>query len=478
MTCHALRFIICAILIVLTSHMPTARADLRAGAAKVDITPPMGVSLDGPISKPGPATSVHDPLHARALVLENDGTRIGIVVCDACMIGEEVFERAKEILHQEHNWETNHLMMSATHTHAAPRLIHISQSPSDDAYHKRVSELIAQAVVQATQALSPAELGYAAFDRGDLLACRRYLCREGSVGPNPFGEIGERIKSVAGRSTEVIEPAGPVDPQFSILSVRHTDGQPLCLLGNFSVHYNGGYESGAVSADYFGHFCQAIESRLTSDGKHPPVVGIMSNGTSGNTGSFQGHIKKFAPFEGMAFYGRMLAEEALAAIAGIDYQRDPMVSMLETEIELNLRRPSPARLAWAEELLADKTAKGPHQWSRIYAADAMYLHSLPPTKKLKLQAIRLGDVAIATCPCEVFAETGLWIKDNSPLAKTFTIELANGYGGYLPPREQHELGGYETWPARSSFLEVDADQKIRQSLLGLLNQSASLGASR
>ena len=58
----------------------TADAGLRAGAAKVDITPPMGVSLDGSISKNGPATSVHDPLHARALVLQEGDTNTSVAV--------------------------------------------------------------------------------------------------------------------------------------------------------------------------------------------------------------------------------------------------------------------------------------------------------------------------------------------------------------------------------------------------------------
>ena len=56
----------------------------------------------------------------------------------------------------------------------------------------------------------------------------------------------------------------------------------------------------------------------------------------------------------------------------------------------------------------------------------------------------------------MFVEIGLEIKKKSPLKPTFTIELANGYNGYLPTPEQHELGGYETWRARSSYLEVDA----------------------
>ena len=87
-----------------------------------------------------------------------------------------------------------------------------------------------------------------------------------------------------------------------------------------------------------------------------------------------------------------------------------------------------------------------------------------------MQAIRIGDIAITANPCETFASTGLQVKQASPFEKTINFELANGYGGYLPPREQHMLGGYETWPARSSFLDVDAEEQIRLELLRLLGE--------
>ena len=84
--------------------------------------------------------------------------------------------------------------------------------------------------------------------------------------------------------------------------------------------------------------------------------------------------------------------------------------------------------------------------------------------------MKISMIAVAAIPCEVFAETGLAIKKESPHPFTFTIELANGYGGYLPTREQHQLGGYETWPARSSFLEVEAESRIRKETLRLLGE--------
>mgnify|MGYP000981135279 CR=1 FL=1 len=84
-----------------------------------------------------------------------------------------------------------------------------------------------------------------------------------------------------------------------------------------------------------------------------------------------------------------------------------------------------------------------------------------------IAAIKLT-LTVAAIPCEVFVEIGLDLKKNAPLTRHFTISLANGYNGYLPTAEHHKLGGYETWRARSSYLEVEAADKITARLKAML----------
>jgi hypothetical protein len=117
-------------------------------------------------------------------------------------------------------------------------------------------------------------------------------------------------------------------------------------------------------------------------------------------------------------------------------------------------------------------AQGPAMRSpeEIYARETVLIDAYPPKVSLILQALRIGEIGIAAIPCEVFVEIGLEIKKQSPFATTFTTSLANGYNGYLPTPEHHRLGGYETWRARSSYLEVDASTRIVERLLGLLEQ--------
>ena len=453
---------------------PTARvrqgARLRAGAATVDITPKPGVSLDGTISKPGPVRRIHDRLHARTLVLDDGSTRLAIVLCDVCMIGRDVVDRAKELARRQTSIRPDHMLVAATHSHAVVRAIHVGRGPLDDEYHRLLAERIAASIRRAEEHLAPARIAWGSFDKPEYVRCRRSLCREGSVGKNPFGESGERVASVAMPKRNVIGPAGPTDPQFFILSVQHADGKPLAVLGNYSVHYCGGYQRGAVSADYFGWYARALEATLDAGPDHPPFVGMMSNGTSGNTGAIASGGKRWRPFEWMKVAGRALADQTVRTMRSFTYRSHVDLDAAQRELELGVRRPGAERVAWARAVLAQGKPPYPHHWTPIYARETLALADYPPRTKLVLQALRIGELGVAAVPCEVFAETGLAIKKASPLRATFTIELANGYGGYLPPPKQHRLGGYETWPARSSFLEVDAEPKIRDTVLELLHR--------
>ena len=132
------------ILVIALLMSAVASAEFAAGAAKVDVTPELGVSLDGPISKNGPVKSIHDRLHARALVLDDGDNRVALVVVDNCMTSRDVFDAAKESIHQATGLAIDHMLMAATHTHAAPRTGHIGRDRIDEEYHRFVSEGISR----------------------------------------------------------------------------------------------------------------------------------------------------------------------------------------------------------------------------------------------------------------------------------------------------------------------------------------------
>lgn len=94
----------------------------------------------------------------------------------------------------------------------------------------------------------------------------------------------------------------------------------------------------------------------------------------------------------------------------------------------------------------------------------------PATKELKLQALRVGDLGIGAIPCETYGSTGLAVKKASPFALNMVISLANGQSGYLPPPDQFKLGGYTTWRARTSYLEIGAEPRIAEAVSELLQE--------
>ena len=132
-------------------------------------------------------------------------------------------------------------------------------------------------------------------------------------------------------------------------------------------------------------------------------------------------------------------KKALAAYKKIKYDRTATLAMAQTDLPLKFRAPDAQMLEWARGIVA-KTEGLPKTQPEIYAREQIFLHERPEAT-LCLQAIRIGDIGLTGIPNEVYALTGLKQKAVSPLGTTITFDLANGSEGYIPPPEQHVLGG-------------------------------------
>lgn len=445
---------------------------LKAGAFAADTTPlEFPVSVNGGM-RDNQATEAHDRLHARALVLDNGQTAIAIVVCDACMIPRELMDEAKRLASKATGIPEDHMLIAATHTHEAPTLGGVFQSEPTPSYPPYFVEQVAKSITQAYQQREPAQIGWGVGNNPRQVFNRRWKMKPGTMPPGPFAQTTDLVKMNPGyQNPGLVEQAGRIDPDVSVLSVKARDGRPISVLANYSLHYVGGVKP--LSADYFGEFAVQIRHLLGAENAKPPFVGIMSNGTSGDVNNVDfAHAAppRRGPFEQIQIVAADVAKTAYDTISGIEYHAWVPIEMRERKISLGVRRPSAEDLADAEQVL--KQAKGPVLGSlrEVYAREATLLAKYPPTVECKLQAIRIGSLGIVSSPCETFVATGELIKRESPLKPTFVIELANGYNGYLPTPEQHNLGGYETWRARSSYLEVDASTKIEKTLLELLRE--------
>jgi neutral ceramidase len=453
-------------------------ANLRAGAAVADVTPQhWPIPMVGSFSR-REATRAWDPLSARALVLDNGKVRLGLVIIDSCYCPRSVLDEAKRRASKQTAIPTDHLLMAATHTHTAPPSRNSISADADTQYVEHLTRGIVSALVQATANLAPAEIGWGSVDVPEEVFNRRWYMKPGGIVPNPFGETTDVVRMNPPRGRGLLDrPAGPVDPQVCFLSVRTPEGRPLALLANYSLHYVGGIPGGGVSADYFGEFARIAKRRFFPEGRVdtlPPFVAMLSNGTSGdvNNISFSKARPPAKPFERIREVAGLVAERVIGALEKVEYHRQIPLAMAQSELTLKIRKPTPERLAQAKKFLAEEDESKLPRRAKAYARWTMELDERPATEDILLQAVRIGDVGIATSPCETFAETGLYIKAESPLEPTFTIELANGHYGYLPTPRQHRLGGYETWLG-TNRLEIEASDKIEAELLKLLKQVAA-----
>ncbi len=446
----------------------TAKKTFQAGLATSNITPWLGGGLVGNFGTPPPAEFVHDELHARCFVLDDGSTRIVLVVCDSIYISREVLDEAKRQVTEATGIPADRILICGTHTHSSVSARWKNPLKPEDEfteYQQFIAHRIADGVRCAIHNLQPARIAWGTADVPGQVFCRRWLLQPGTELFNPFGEA-DKAKMNPGNRPDLLKPAGPVDPQIAFFAIETPDGQPMGLLANYSLHYVGGVPRHHISADYFAVFADRIQQLLNADRLKPPYVGAMSNGTSGNINNndYSKPRERRKPYEQIERVAEDCAQAVFQEYKKLTWHDWVPLAMRQRELELAVRKPTPAQLEHARKVLAepDRPDKFPHE--RSYAGRAIQLLESPDTVSVMLQAIRIGDLGISAIPFEVFSETGLELKARNPFRPSFTIELANGGYGYLPTPEQHELGGYETWLGTSK-VEVRASVKITDALL-------------
>ena len=459
-------FVLCSL------SCPAQSQWLQVGAACVDVSPKVF-----PIQlRSGKSNYVHDPLHVRAVAFQKGEGRAVICLIDAIGIGRDMSDLAKARAAEKTGWKTEEMLICATHTHTAPK--GGEGTPGKEAYEKLKHEKLEEAIVKAIQALQPARVGFGSDEEPSEVRNRRWFLKEGTMPPNPLGEQ-DQVKTNANRN-HLVRPAGPVDPELCVIDVRNNRHKPLALIANYALHYVGGIPkvkeengrlAGMASADYFGEFSRVMPYRI--GGSNPPenFVALMTNGASGDINNlvFTGTRAPRSPFEQARIVASKTADTAWRAVKKIDnYHDKPVVAILQREVDLPYRKPAKREIILAEGLLKKSAEERNDINSRTTSvANRVIEYSgpdHPETEAVLIQALRIGEQAIVSMPFEVLVEIGLEIKKKSAFERTFLISLANGGYGYLPPPNQHKLGGYETWLGTSRFQPHSSDLLIKHLL--------------
>ena len=419
---------------------------MTAGAACVDITPPLGTAIPG-LFHDRFAESVHDPLHARSFVMEKEGDALAIVVCDLIGLRRVFLDKAKAKIEEKIGLGADRVIISCTHTHSGA-------ATGEDAYTEFAVDRIADAVCLAWANRVEARIGFGRAEEDRVVFNRRFRMRDGTVQTNP-----------GTGNPQVVEPMGPVDPQIGVLCLESDDGKPIGLLANYALHYVGTPDSErSVSADYFGAFSTMIQ-RL----RDMKFVAALSNGACGdinNNDVMGGSRPKNDKFQHTERVAALIAAGALWAWNEMDFDKDVRLGAAMEEVVLAAKgKPNEAefdRVAQIEKM------ERPTMAQRAFVRRiTKRMDSVPEKVHTWVQALRVGDLGIVAVPGELMVELGLNIKTRSPFGQTMVIELANDTVGYIPTRISYEEGGYEP---EASIFSAGCGEQIVETTVDLLNQ--------
>lgn len=422
-------------------------ADLKAGFGIIDITPELGTQIAGYLS-PRYARDIHDPLNARSVVFESDEERIAIVGCDLIALPGRYVGMARSIIADETGIPEDHVLIACTHTHFGPSTAGLFGCDPEEDYLAWLVPRLADSVRLAVNRLAPARIGWGIGKEWRVSFNRRYRMKDGTVCMNP-----------GKGNPNIVEPAGPIDPDVGVIYLEAIDGTPMGMIMNFALHYVGISNGSAISADYFGYFPRVMKKLK---GEHFSTVFL--NGACGDINNIDvNNPKQLSGDPQIEKVSNTLAGVALGVIENLKTTGECKVGAVSGELRFRRKVITPEDIVRAERIL-EKGAEGiegryswlsgmalPVAWEPAIARECLFLKDMPEELSTEVQVIRIGDAAIVGLPGEIFAQIGLDIKARSPFEVTLVSELSNDYIGYVPTDEALKDGGYETWAARSAL---------------------------
>ena len=393
-----------------------AQGTLRAGVARVDITPPPGIELWGYSNRSGPATSTLDPLYARVLVLSDTRQTVALVTLDlGRSFGPPQIAWVRDRVRRDHR--VNEVMLIASHTHSGP-VIDDDYADGVPDWEQRALERIAGAIGEASGRLVPARIGVG-FGQSIIGHNRRVVQSDGSV------------RMLWRNSTN--QQTGLVDPGVGVIRVDDARGNLMAVLVNYACHpVVFGPDNLRYSADYPGAMAEHVETELSQPSVTRPICFFLQ----GAPGDINPTVDK-TPLpqnadEEMRTVGRQLGREVVRVVRTITTESpaSPEVAFVSEELRFRNR--------WdLEKLRAKLTATYGERLA------ARYQRYVAPEMATPVTTLVINkQIAIVGLPGEPFVGLQLLLKQRSPLAATFLCGYTNGYYGYFPTMSAAVSGGY------------------------------------
>ncbi len=433
----------------------SARAELRAGAARESIVPPFPTKMGGFFDRLDNFKGVHDEIFARALVLDNGKTQIVVIGSDLINVSADITARVRENLARDLLIPVQNVLVSSTHNHSSPSV----NTPGriDDPDEKSAAFFVEKFTKVAIDAYTKAVPARAGFAAGQLKGATRNRQQRNDL----------------------------VDTQVGVLRVEEREGRKtIATLFNFTGHpVIVGSDNLLLSGEYPGVAERAVEEML----------GGVAIFTQGAAGDITVH-RSGDPFMEIERLGRTVAGEVIKtsgfirgkdemelaaasitlnlAARQIPSQGDSEKAIQSAEAELKTLEDSPANKELREEI---------RNRLRLYNMNLRFAKGMADGSlklqehyQAEVQVLQLGDLVIVSAPGEIFVEFALELRQRIKqlLDKSmFLAGYSNGYLGYIVTPRAAVTGGYE---ASVSRVRPDAGRQITEAameLVGGLNEA-------
>ena len=388
--------------------------DLKVGAAKIGITPPLGCDMAGYSGRDRGSETITDALYAKALVFDDGDTQAAIITNDLIGVEATFVDRLRQTIEEMTGIPAGNVMVSCSHTHFGPE-VRASRATSPDNPKNRVyiNMLLQQLSTVAQLAQQRLQLARVGAGKGiaDQVSYNRHTIR-------PDGSAQTSFRLPDPNSDLMF---GPYDSTVRVLRIDSATGELAASLIHFACHpVTTTDRMYTISADYPGYAMDMVEQ---SEGG----ICLFGLGCAGN----------IVPIQREGSYPRMIGRtiggEAIKVLQWIETSDEAKVRVAHQEHSLELKEAIDGKI----------------------------------TEEIDLQCIAVGSIYFIGLPGEIFVEIGFDIVNRARRENLFVMSMTNGSIGYIPVEIAYKQGGYES---NSSRLRPGCGEQITDATVELLNR--------
>ena len=444
-----------------------ANNTLKAGYARIDITPPLGVNISGYFVE-RIADTVLDPLEACALAVSDGKKTAVLITLDTLGLYDDIADPWRAAIAEKAGIAVEDVYIHATHTHQGPNTRTNCENPLNKSYVAYLSHKVEDVARLAIADLAPAKMGFGTREAKNVAFIRRYRMKDGTAKTNPGVD-----------NPDIVAPIGETDERVHLLRFDR-EGKDTLLLINFANHPDVVGGTG-ISGDWPAMTRRCTEKAIDN------VKCILFNGAQGDVNHVNVHPTKgdfndmFHDFDGCSRgYGharhiaRVVTGAVLSAFDKVEYVDVDSIRTKNVTVDI------PSNKATAEELVLAHKYNDLHEAGRddLIPFEAMMLTTVvaeagrmvrlenaPDNFPMPLSALAIGPVALFGIPGEPFTGVGRGLKEAEGWRMVIPTCNTNNAKGYFPMKDSYEEGGYE---ARSSNFKAGAAERIVEEGLKIL----------